>query len=75
MFKEPPKISCIFTSKDFYNSVTKLSKDECYPQSVMDEFKSYEVGSLDKFNHSYEFIKECLLDFYWRCWDFFTEIL
>ena len=49
--------------KYIQKSVLKLAADECYPDEIMEEFKLYNVGNLNKVNHTYQYFKEAIKSF------------
>lgn len=54
------KLHPLFLKRFMENAVVKLSNDECYPPSVMAEFKMYNVGSLDAVLPMYQLIRHVI---------------
>ena len=53
----------LYFKKYIEQCTEKLSKDECYPEGIMKEFQSYNVGSLSDVLHTYNIVKDVIEKF------------
>ena len=62
--KKPEEIlHPLYFKRYLEKSATKLAADECYPVEIMDEFKNFNINSLDDVSTSYSLIKHLLTAF------------